>query len=117
MVGRSIFADIQLYSGTYFLIENNDKMETIFRRSLEESGFNIVKIDSYYFKPIGLTCIAILSESHATLHTWPEKGIYTLDVFTCGEFDPKKFVEKFQSKIPIVKTTTIKYNERGNFSK
>ena len=33
----------------------------------------------------GVTAIALLAESHISIHTWPEKGMAVCDVFTCGE--------------------------------
>lgn len=39
----------------------------------------------HQFNPYGLTGIVLLSESHISIHTWPELGSATLDVFTCGD--------------------------------
>jgi S-adenosylmethionine decarboxylase len=38
----------------------------------------------HQFEPYGLTGFVLLSESHISIHTWPELGKATLDVFTCG---------------------------------
>ena len=37
----------------------------------------------------GVTAICLLSESHISIHTWPEKGEAAVDVFTCGDAEPK----------------------------
>ncbi|MEM8602769.1 MAG: adenosylmethionine decarboxylase [Cyanobacteria bacterium P01_H01_bin.121] len=37
------------------------------------------------FNPQGVTAIALLAESHISVHTWPERGYAAIDVFTCGE--------------------------------
>jgi len=39
---------------------------------------------SHSFPGIGLTCVLILSESHAVLHTWPETGTVNVDIFSCS---------------------------------
>ena len=36
------------------------------------------------FPETGLTCVLILSESHAVLHTWPETGTVNIDIFSCS---------------------------------
>ena len=47
----------------------------------------------YPFTPQGVTGVAILSESHLMIHTWPEHGYAAVDVFTCGmHTDPSKAV-------------------------
>jgi S-adenosylmethionine decarboxylase len=44
---------------------------------------------SHQFKPQGVTAICLLSESHISIHTWPEKREAAVDVFTCGDSEPK----------------------------
>lgn len=45
------------------------------------------------FYPQGYSAIALLAESHLSLHAWPELGYVALDVFTCGQADPQKIVQ------------------------
>ncbi len=51
---------------------------------------DLTKISSHYyqFQPHGATGVILLAESHISIHTWPEHGIATVDVYTCG--DPSK---------------------------
>ena len=44
----------------------------------------IVKSFFHQFSPVGVTGIAILSESHLSIHTWPNEGYVAADIFTCG---------------------------------
>ena len=37
------------------------------------------------FEPQGVTGLALLAESHISIHTWPESGYAAVDVFTCGD--------------------------------
>ncbi|MCX8191942.1 MAG: adenosylmethionine decarboxylase, partial [Nitrososphaerales archaeon] len=57
----------------------------------------------YQFEPYGVSAVYLLSESHLSIHTWPEYGYIALDIFTCGDDGPalKTFelmVEEFQPK-------------------
>ena len=45
---------------------------------------NLLDLRVYPFSPVGVTGIAIVSESHLVIHTWPEHGYAAVDVFTCG---------------------------------
>ena len=45
----------------------------------------LLSLNVHPFSPIGVTGVAIVSESHVVIHTWPELGYAAVDVFTCGE--------------------------------
>lgn len=46
----------------------------------------------------GITGVAVLSESHISIHTWPELGYAAIDVFTCGTCDPYRAIPTFQRR-------------------
>lgn len=45
----------------------------------------LLSLSSHKFEPQGVTAIAMLAESHISMHTWPELGMAVCDVFTCGD--------------------------------
>ncbi len=55
-----------------------------FRAALCRAGATIVGDAFHQFPGGGLTCVFILSESHAALHTWPETGTVNIDIFSCS---------------------------------
>jgi S-adenosylmethionine decarboxylase proenzyme len=55
-----------------------------FGAALRRAGATIVHGHTHAFPGRGLTCVFILSESHAVLHTWPETGTVNLDIFSCS---------------------------------
>lgn len=55
-----------------------------FASTLKNAGATIVETQSHQFPGKGLTCVLILAESHAVLHTWPETGTVNLDIFSCS---------------------------------
>lgn len=63
-------------------------MKDVFSRALQVSGATVLKMVEHRFTPRGLTMIAVLAESHATVHTWPEKGYAMIDYFSCSD-DPR----------------------------
>jgi S-adenosylmethionine decarboxylase proenzyme len=56
----------------------------VFVTALERAGATVVRTCSTVFPGAGLTCVLILSESHAVLHTWPETGTVNIDIFSCS---------------------------------
>ncbi len=55
-----------------------------FRAALRRAGATVVREIFHSFPETGLTCVLILSESHAVLHTWPETGMVNVDIFSCS---------------------------------
>ncbi|MDQ7006418.1 MAG: adenosylmethionine decarboxylase [Acidobacteriota bacterium] len=54
----------------------------------------------HVFDPQGVTALALLAESHISVHTWPETGYAAADVFTCGEHtEPRRACEFLVRKL------------------
>ncbi|MBE3596368.1 MAG: adenosylmethionine decarboxylase [Hydrogenibacillus sp.] len=57
----------------------------------EKSGATILGVQSKAFEPQGATVLVLLSESHISIHTYPEHGFAAIDCYTCGEtVDPER---------------------------
>ena len=61
-----------------------DEIMRTFCAALRRAGATVVQEVSHAFPETGLTCVLILSESHAVLHTWPETGTVNIDIFSCS---------------------------------
>ncbi|MFD2670513.1 adenosylmethionine decarboxylase [Marinicrinis sediminis] len=56
----------------------------------EASGATVLSVQGKQFEPQGATVLVLLSESHLSIHTYPEKGFAAIDCYTCGEtVDPQ----------------------------
>ena len=62
---------------------NGDEITDRFIAALDRAGAHLVNTMSHSFPNAGLTCVLILRESHAVLHTWPETGTVNIDIFSC----------------------------------
>ncbi len=66
-----------------------DHIEAALRRCVEASGATLLHIHLHHFEPNGgVSGVAVLAESHISIHSWPENGYAALDVFMCGNADP-----------------------------
>jgi S-adenosylmethionine decarboxylase len=54
------------------------------RDAAKESQASLIDVWAYKFTPQGVTGVALLKESHITVHTWPEWGYAAVDLFMCG---------------------------------
>ena len=57
--------------------------------AINKTKLTLLDISAHKFQPQGVTIVALLSESHISIHTWPENGSAALDVFTCGDTNPE----------------------------
>ena len=65
-----------------------DTVEAILREAVAAAGATLLRIDLHSFASSGgVTGIAILAESHMSIHTWPETGYVAIDIFVCGACD------------------------------
>ncbi|MFM7674998.1 MAG: adenosylmethionine decarboxylase [Synechococcus sp.] len=51
----------------------------------KRAGATLLNLITHHFEPQGVTGLALLAESHISIHTWPESGYAAVDVFTCGD--------------------------------
>lgn len=70
-------------------IDNIDFIVCSLCDAIDLAGFNLVKIVSQKYDPNGLSVIAMLKESHVSIHTYPENNSMFIDIFTCGEKIPE----------------------------
>ncbi|NUP26565.1 MAG: adenosylmethionine decarboxylase [Nocardia sp.] len=66
------------------LCDDLTALESALRYALTGAGVTVCEIVGKQFDPHGVTVLALLAESHASLHTYPESGDIFVDVFTCG---------------------------------
>ena len=86
----------KIFAGTHLIIEvvngngldDAGLIETAFRRCVDECGATLLHIHTHKFSPQGVSGVAILAESHISVHTWPEIRYGAFDVFMCGDAQP-----------------------------
>ena len=73
-------------------LNDADNVEVLVRRICDKLSVTVRKIIREAFVPQGVSVVAILSESHCAVHTWPEKRFATVDIFTCGKENPSRII-------------------------
>ncbi len=74
-------------------LDDLDHIEATLRRCVDEAGATLLHIHLHHFEPNGgVSGVAVLAESHISIHSWPENGYAALDVFMCGNAEPDKCV-------------------------
>ena len=67
------------------LLDDLEYVRSALLAAARDSGATIVGETFHKFKPIGVTGVVAIAESHISIHTWPEHGYAAADIFTCGE--------------------------------
>ena len=81
-LGRHVI--IELW-GCSDAINDSELVKTAMLDAVRAANATLLNIFVHTFSPQGVTGVAVLSESHLSIHTWPEHGYVAADVFTCGE--------------------------------
>jgi S-adenosylmethionine decarboxylase proenzyme len=94
------------------LIHDLDKIKTLLDTICEKYDFSILNKSEHIFEPQGLTILYLLSESHLSVHTFPERKYIAIDLYTCRDYKDNAvyeeiydfLIECFQAKkeIPII---------------
>ncbi|MBK5932941.1 S-adenosylmethionine decarboxylase [Rhodovulum imhoffii] len=93
--------DGRVYAGTHLIIEvvnghgldEETRIQAAFRDCVDACGATLLHIHTHKFSPQGVSGVAVLAESHISVHTWPEIGYGAFDVFMCGDADPWQAVD------------------------
>lgn len=76
------------------MLNDAEALLKLARQAVLSTGATILQISLQKFEPQGVTVFAVLAESHASLHTYPESNKVFWDCFTCGDTcDPDKSIE------------------------
>ncbi|MEO0270949.1 MAG: adenosylmethionine decarboxylase [candidate division WOR-3 bacterium] len=67
------------------IIGNVEKMQEILVNAAHKANVKIWAVSFHRFPPQGVSGVIVISESHISVHTWPEYGYVALDIYTCGE--------------------------------
>lgn len=66
-------------------LNSTEIVERALRDVVRACDLTLLDLNVYPFTPVGVTGVAVVSESHVLVHTWPEYGYAAVDVFTCGD--------------------------------
>ncbi|MFW5857111.1 MAG: adenosylmethionine decarboxylase [Planctomycetota bacterium] len=99
MIGEHLLAD--LYGIAPEQLTDADALGALLGRALTEAGFTVLDRVAHAFpgEGAGATVLCLLSESHASLHTYPEYGYAAVDVFSCGDARPADVLEALRAAL------------------
>lgn len=112
------------FAGTHLIIDmwgasnlsDAGIVEAVLRQAAEDAGATLLNIDLHCFTPNGgITGVAVLAESHISIHTWPERSYAAVDVFMCGDAEPYKAIDILREALEP-RLLTLSEHRRGVMS-
>jgi len=76
---------LELYRCDYEKLNDESFLRCTLNRAAKLAKATVLNLISNKFEPQGVTAIALLAESHLSIHTWPEAQYSAVDIFTCGK--------------------------------
>lgn len=107
------------YAGTHLILDlfgaenlsDIDAIKQTLIKASEAIGATVLDVQLHYFEPQGgVSGVALLAESHMSIHTWPENKYAAVDVFVCGNLDPEKAIDILRATFTPtnIQTTILK---------
>ena len=106
------------FAGTHLILDcwgasrlnDLEHIEQALRDAIDIAGATLLHIHLHYFTPNGgVSGVAVLAESHISIHTWPERDYAALDIFMCGDTQPEKTIAVFKEAFQTSSITISKH--------
>ncbi len=89
------------YAGTHLIVDlygashlsDIALVEKTMLHCIKASGATLLHIHLHPFEPDGISGVAVLAESHISVHTWPESNYAAFDIFMCGDAKPEVCID------------------------
>ncbi|KGG03145.1 S-adenosylmethionine decarboxylase proenzyme [Prochlorococcus marinus str. MIT 9321] len=76
---------LELYGCAYEKLNDESFLRCTLNKAAKLANATVLNLISNKFEPQGVTAVALLAESHISIHTWPESNYSAVDIFTCGQ--------------------------------
>lgn len=110
-LGRHLIGD--LFDCNCELINDVNQVKRIMVRAAEIVKAHIVDVSFHTFNPHGISGVIVIAESHLAIHTWPEYGYCSIDIYTCGDDLDPWIAFEYMNKEFEAKRTSVMEMKRG----
>ena len=104
---------LELYKCDREKLNDESFLRWILNRAAKLANATVLNLISNKFEPQGVTAIALLAESHISIHTWPESNYSAIDIFTCGQNMMPEVASEYLIKSLMAKEHSLRVIERN----
>ena len=104
---------LELYKCDYEKLNDESFLRCSLNKSAKLAKATVLNLISNKFEPQGVTAIALLAESHISIHTWPESNYSAVDIFTCGKNMLPELASKYLIEVLKAEEHSLRIIERN----
>ena len=104
---------LELYRCDCEKLYDESFLRCILNRASKLANATVLNLISNKFEPQGVTAIALLAESHISIHTWPESNYSAVDIFTCGQNMMPEIASQYLIESLMAKEHSLRVIERN----
>ena len=104
---------LELYRCNSEKLNDESFLRFTLNRSAKLAKATVLNLINNKFDPQGVTAIALLAESHISIHTWPENNYSAIDIFTCGQNMMPELASQYLIKALEAKEHYLRIIERN----
>ena len=104
---------LELYRCDCEKLNDESFLRCILNRASKLANATVLNLISNKFEPQGVTAIALLAESHISIHTWPESNYSAVDIFTCGQNMMPELASEYLIESLMAKEHSLRVIERN----
>ena len=104
---------LELYKCDFEKLNDESFLRCTLNRAAKLANATVLNLISNKFEPQGVTAIALLAESHISIHTWPESYYSAVDIFTCGQNMMPELASKYLIESLMAKEYSLRVIDRN----
>jgi len=104
---------LELYRCNCEKLNDESFLRCTLNRAAKLANATVLNLISNKFEPQGVTAIALLAESHISIHTWPESNYSAVDIFTCGQNMMPELASQYLIESLMAKEHSLRVIERN----
>ena len=104
---------LELYRCDFEKLNDESFLRCKLNKAAKLANSTVLNLISNKFEPQGVTAIALLAESHISIHTWPESNYSAVDIFTCGQNMMPELASQYLIESLMAKEHSLRVIERN----
>ena len=113
LVHQSKHLLLELYRCDYEKLNDESFLRCAISKAAKFANATVLNLISNKFEPQGVTAIALLAESHLSIHTWPESHYSAVDIFTCGKNMKPEIASKYLIEVLMAEEHLLRIVNRN----
>ena len=113
LINQSKHLLLELYGCDCEKLNDESFLRCILNKAAKLAKAKVLNLISNKFEPQGVTAIALLAESHISIHTWPESNYSAVDIFTCGQNMMPELASQYLIESLIAEEHSLRVIERN----